>query len=257
MLFDEVTSALDPELVGEVLALLRELKSDGMTMLVATHEMGFAREVADEVCFLDGGRCSSAARPSRCSATRPSRAPGSSCAGSSTPAGCRGSVRAPLPNARPPGRCHPRRGRRCRPGVHPDLHLVTDRAGHRAVAAKHLPCRRQTVPVRPDDVRAATPLSGHQTGTPGPVRTGPPRAPDEQRGHGEVRRVRVGHQVALPCGPRELTRRAQRDRAADPGEAPEARTATTGAAARVSHRRRVVPSRRRRTSAAAPRGGHS
>jgi polar amino acid transport system ATP-binding protein len=56
MLFDEVTSALDPELVGEVLGLLRDLKSDGMTMIVATHEMGFARDVADEVCFLDGGR---------------------------------------------------------------------------------------------------------------------------------------------------------------------------------------------------------
>jgi polar amino acid transport system ATP-binding protein len=56
MLFDEVTSALDPELVGEVLALIRELKADGMTMLLATHEMGFARDVADRVCFLDGGR---------------------------------------------------------------------------------------------------------------------------------------------------------------------------------------------------------
>jgi polar amino acid transport system ATP-binding protein len=56
MLFDEVTSALDPELVGDVLALIRELKSDGMTMLLATHEMGFARDVADRVCFLDGGR---------------------------------------------------------------------------------------------------------------------------------------------------------------------------------------------------------
>ncbi|MBT0767789.1 amino acid ABC transporter ATP-binding protein [Kineosporia sp. J2-2] len=56
MLFDEVTSALDPELVGEVLAMLRDLKSEGMTMVVATHEMGFARQVADEVCFLDGGR---------------------------------------------------------------------------------------------------------------------------------------------------------------------------------------------------------
>jgi polar amino acid transport system ATP-binding protein len=56
MLFDEVTSALDPELVGEVLDLLRELKSEGMTMVVATHEMGFARQVADRVCFLDGGR---------------------------------------------------------------------------------------------------------------------------------------------------------------------------------------------------------
>ncbi len=56
MLFDEVTSALDPELVGEVLAMLRDLKADGKTMVVATHEMGFARQVADEVCFLDGGR---------------------------------------------------------------------------------------------------------------------------------------------------------------------------------------------------------
>jgi polar amino acid transport system ATP-binding protein len=56
MLFDEVTSALDPELVGEVLGLLRELKDDGVTMVVATHEMGFARDVADEVCFLDAGR---------------------------------------------------------------------------------------------------------------------------------------------------------------------------------------------------------
>ncbi len=56
MLFDEVTSALDPELVGEVLGLIRELKHDGMTMLIATHEMGFARQVADRVCFLDGGR---------------------------------------------------------------------------------------------------------------------------------------------------------------------------------------------------------
>jgi polar amino acid transport system ATP-binding protein len=55
MLFDEVTSALDPELVAEVLAMLRDLKSEGMTMVVATHEMGFARQVADEVCFLDGG----------------------------------------------------------------------------------------------------------------------------------------------------------------------------------------------------------
>ena len=55
MLLDEVTSALDPELVGEVLDLLADLKQDGMTMLIATHEMGFAREVADEVCFLHGG----------------------------------------------------------------------------------------------------------------------------------------------------------------------------------------------------------
>jgi polar amino acid transport system ATP-binding protein len=55
LLLDEVTSALDPELVGEVLAVIRELKDEGMTMLLATHEMGFAREVADEVCFLHEG----------------------------------------------------------------------------------------------------------------------------------------------------------------------------------------------------------
>jgi polar amino acid transport system ATP-binding protein len=56
MLLDEVTSALDPELVGEVLTMIRDLKGEGMTMLIATHEMGFARQVADRVCFLDGGR---------------------------------------------------------------------------------------------------------------------------------------------------------------------------------------------------------
>ncbi|WP_375430221.1 amino acid ABC transporter ATP-binding protein [uncultured Friedmanniella sp.] len=56
MLLDEVTSALDPELVYEVLSLLRDLRADGMTMVLATHEMAFARSVADTVCFLDGGR---------------------------------------------------------------------------------------------------------------------------------------------------------------------------------------------------------
>ena len=55
MLFDEITSALDPELVAEVLNVIRGLKDDGMTMVIATHEMGFARDVADEVCFLDAG----------------------------------------------------------------------------------------------------------------------------------------------------------------------------------------------------------
>ncbi|BCB74301.1 amino acid ABC transporter ATP-binding protein [Phytohabitans flavus] len=56
LLLDEVTSALDPELVGEVLSMIRDLKSEGVTMVLATHEMGFARQVADRVCFLDGGR---------------------------------------------------------------------------------------------------------------------------------------------------------------------------------------------------------
>jgi len=55
MLFDEPTSALDPELVGEVLDVMKELASSGMTMIVVTHEMGFAREVADSIAFMDGG----------------------------------------------------------------------------------------------------------------------------------------------------------------------------------------------------------
>ncbi|MFF1603073.1 amino acid ABC transporter ATP-binding protein [Streptomyces mirabilis] len=55
LLLDEITAALDPELVGEVLSVVRDLKDEGMTMVLATHEMGFAREVADQVCFLDGG----------------------------------------------------------------------------------------------------------------------------------------------------------------------------------------------------------
>ncbi|MFI9388224.1 amino acid ABC transporter ATP-binding protein [Kutzneria sp. NPDC052558] len=55
MLFDEPTSALDPELVGDVLAVMRQLAADGMTMVVVTHEMGFAREVGDSLVFMDGG----------------------------------------------------------------------------------------------------------------------------------------------------------------------------------------------------------
>jgi polar amino acid transport system ATP-binding protein len=55
MLLDEVTSALDPELVAEVLEVIRELAAGGMTMLIATHEMSFARDIADRVCFLDEG----------------------------------------------------------------------------------------------------------------------------------------------------------------------------------------------------------
>jgi polar amino acid transport system ATP-binding protein len=55
MLLDEVTSALDPELVAEVLDVIRELAATGMTMIIATHEMGFARDIADRVCFLEDG----------------------------------------------------------------------------------------------------------------------------------------------------------------------------------------------------------
>ena len=64
ILFDEVTSALDPELVGEVLDLIAELKGEGMTMVIATHEMGFARNVADEICFLHEGRIHERGAPS-------------------------------------------------------------------------------------------------------------------------------------------------------------------------------------------------
>jgi polar amino acid transport system ATP-binding protein len=65
MLLDEVTSALDPELVAEVLAVIRELAREGMTMLIATHEMGFARDIADRVCFLDAGRILEQGPPER------------------------------------------------------------------------------------------------------------------------------------------------------------------------------------------------
>jgi polar amino acid transport system ATP-binding protein len=65
MLFDEVTSALDPELVAEVLGVIRELADEGMTMLIATHEMGFARDIASRVCFLSEGRILEQGPPER------------------------------------------------------------------------------------------------------------------------------------------------------------------------------------------------
>ena len=63
MLFDEPTSALDPELVGEVLSVMKDLAKEGMTMIVVTHEMGFAKEVADKVIFMDGGKIVEAGAP--------------------------------------------------------------------------------------------------------------------------------------------------------------------------------------------------
>jgi polar amino acid transport system ATP-binding protein len=63
LLLDEVTAALDPELIGGVLTVIRDLKAQGMTMLIVTHEMGFARDVADRVCFLEGGRILEEAPP--------------------------------------------------------------------------------------------------------------------------------------------------------------------------------------------------
>jgi polar amino acid transport system ATP-binding protein len=65
MLLDEVTSALDPELVAEVLNVIKELADEGMTMLIATHEMGFARDIANRVCFLDEGRILEQGPPER------------------------------------------------------------------------------------------------------------------------------------------------------------------------------------------------
>ena len=65
MLLDEITSALDPELVGEVLEVVRGLREQGMTMLLATHEMGFAREISDQVCFLKDGRIHEQGPPER------------------------------------------------------------------------------------------------------------------------------------------------------------------------------------------------
>ena len=65
MLFDEVTSALDPELVAEVLSVIKELADEGMTMLIATHEMSFARDIANRVCFLDEGRILEEGPPER------------------------------------------------------------------------------------------------------------------------------------------------------------------------------------------------
>lgn len=65
LMLDEVTAALDPELIGGVLAVIKDLKEQGMTMLIVTHEMGFARDVADRVCFLDGGRILEEAPPAK------------------------------------------------------------------------------------------------------------------------------------------------------------------------------------------------
>ena len=73
MLFDEVTSALDPELVKEVLDVMRELADEGMTMIVVTHEMGFAREVASRVVFMDEGRVVEEGPPSEVLETQQER----------------------------------------------------------------------------------------------------------------------------------------------------------------------------------------
>jgi ABC-type polar amino acid transport system ATPase subunit len=82
MLFDEPTSALDPELVGEVLEVIRELAQGGMTMLIVTHEMQFAREVGTRVLFMDRGRYLRTRHRLLFSLGQSTRAPARSCAGS-------------------------------------------------------------------------------------------------------------------------------------------------------------------------------
>nr|BFF19793.1 amino acid ABC transporter ATP-binding protein [Promicromonospora thailandica] len=92
MLFDEPTSALDPELVGEVLAVMRDLAESGMTMIVVTHEIGFAREVADHVVFMDDGVIVESGPPGRSWTTRSTSAPRTSsrtCSDAPAPAGLR------------------------------------------------------------------------------------------------------------------------------------------------------------------------
>ena len=90
MLLDEITSALDPELVGEVLDVVRDLRANGMTMVIATHEMSFAREISDTVCFLDAGRIVESGPPTQVlGAPRPRSAPGCSSPGCSRPAVCK------------------------------------------------------------------------------------------------------------------------------------------------------------------------
>ena len=79
MLFDEPTSALDPELVGEVLNVMLDLAKEGMTMVVVTHEIGFAREVADQIVFMDGGVVVEQGRTGGSSTIRRSRGLRTSC----------------------------------------------------------------------------------------------------------------------------------------------------------------------------------
>ena len=101
MLLDEVTSALDPELVAEVLAVIRELAAEGMTMLIATHEMGFARDVANRVCFLDDGVDPRGGHAgARSSARRASRGRSSSSSGSSRPVASRRTLRRVIEESR-------------------------------------------------------------------------------------------------------------------------------------------------------------
>ena len=87
MLFDEPTSALDPEMIGEVLEVMKELAAEGMTMIVVSHEMGFAREVADRVVMMDDGRIIEEGRPSTSSRTRSTSGPRRSCRRSSSGTG--------------------------------------------------------------------------------------------------------------------------------------------------------------------------
>ena len=111
MLFDEPTSALDPELVGDVLDAMRQLAHDGMTMIVVTHEIGFAREVADTVVFMDDGAVVESGPPAQVLGSPSTSARRRSCGrcckgGGGRPVSCRPATHA---------RAHPRRPRPRRP----------------------------------------------------------------------------------------------------------------------------------------------
>ena len=107
MLLDEITSALDPQLVGEVLALVRTLAHEGMTMIIATHEMSFAREVADKVCFLDAGVILEEGLATRSSPHRVRSGRESSCSASSRQVVCEAPT-ATSAQGSARGRGHPR-----------------------------------------------------------------------------------------------------------------------------------------------------
>ena len=129
LLLDEVTSALDPELVGEVLAAVRDLKAEGMTMVIATHEMSFAREVADEVAFLHEGRIVEHGPPEQVlDAPAAARRPSASSAACSRPVASRRRFALQAPGSR-----RPRRGtfRACPPSAAPASSSTASRRGSR------------------------------------------------------------------------------------------------------------------------------
>ena len=144
ILFDEPTSALDPELVGEVLAVIKDLASTGTTLVVVTHEIGFAREVADQVVFLDEGRIVEQGTAARRSSTTPrTPVPGTSSARSSEarrhPASTHSRCSHPTAQMPPAHRASDAVGARPRP-------LAVLSAGHGLRRRRRRPRRRRAAP---------------------------------------------------------------------------------------------------------------